>query len=834
MVGGSSGEVSAVSGEMLSRGGNLRFDARVLNKWGAQSVNRWYAAEESLRQRPPSDILMTDALGATFAFLFKYRPAVFQQGDLAFGAPAPVIVLLLVGLALGAPAVLSYVGVRGKSSRKDRIILGAIRVAALATLLVCLFRPKLLLSSAVPHRNYVGVLVDDSRSMRIADRAGRARADFVRDSVSTERSTLIAALRQRFQVRVYRFGGTANRLADSAALQFNENETRLGDALEAARRELESLPTSGLVLVTDGADNSRTAMSDELLTLRARSVPVFTIGVGAEKFDRDIEVRRVETAHSVLKGSTLMADVLVRQHGYAGVKVPLVIEDGGRIVASVDVVLPADGDVSPVRVQARLNEAGPRTLTFRIPLQTGEQVVQNNSQSTLVNVRDDREKILFVEGEPRHELRFIRAAVEADSNLQLVALQRSAEGKFLRLGVDGPDELLTGFPATRAELYHYRAIILGSIEASFFTRDQLMMLADFVNVRGGGLLLLGGRHALSEGGYAGTPLADVIPVELQGAAVPDSLSFFADLSVQLEPAGQIHAVSQLTTDPAKVAERWKSLPWVTSVNHIRRVKPGAVTLIKGSKPPLGRAGEPGVALSSYEQPVLVYQHYGRGLAIAFPIQDSWTWKMDATVPVDDQTFATFWRQLLRWLTADVPTRVSVRATPDQVNPRSPVDLHAEVTDSAYLRLNDAEVVAHVRTPTHGVRDIPLEWAVDRDGEYRATFTPDEPGVHVVRVDATARSGAKASDSSVVRVAELNEEFVDAEMRAPLLKRIAQETGGRYYTPPTTGTLAADIAMSRRGVTVVNEMDLWDMPINFLLLVVLVSAEWGFRKWRGLA
>jgi uncharacterized membrane protein len=104
-------------------------------------------------------------------------------------------------------------------------------------------------------------------------------------------------------------------------------------------------------------------------------------------------------------------------------------------------------------------------------------------------------------------MRFIRAAVEADSNLQVVALQRTAENKFLRLSIDTADELASGFPKTRAELFHYRSIILGNMEASFFTHDQLAMLADFVNVRGGGLLFLGGRRAFAEGGYAGTPLS---------------------------------------------------------------------------------------------------------------------------------------------------------------------------------------------------------------------------------------------------------------------------------------------------------------------------------------
>ncbi|MFI5244097.1 MAG: hypothetical protein ACHQQR_02645, partial [Gemmatimonadales bacterium] len=174
------------------------------------------------------------------------------------------------------------------------------------------------------------------------------------------------------------------------------------------------------------------------------------------------------------------------------------------------------------------------------------------------------------------------------------------------------------------------------------------------------------------------------------------------------------------------------------------------------------------------------------------------------------------------------------ASPDQVNPRSPVELRAEVLDSAFLKVNDADVMAHVTGPSKAVRDITLEWAVDRDGEYRATFTPDEPGLYVVRVEARRKDGGVAGDSAFVRVAELNGEFVDAEMRASLLKRIADETGGRFYTPSGIGTLPADVAMSKRGVTVVNEMDLWDMPIVFLLLVALVGSEWGYRKLRGLA
>jgi hypothetical protein len=494
-----------------------------------------------------------------------------------------------------------------------------------------------------------------------------------------------------------------------------------------------------------------------------------------------------------------------------------------------------------------LNDAGPRTLTFRIAPQSGEQVTQNNAQQALVVVRDRREKILYVEGEPRYEMTFIRRAVANDSNIQMVTLQRTADNKFLRLDVDNGEELAGGFPKTREELFKYRGIVLGSVDASFFTREQLQMLADFVGVRGGGLLLLGGRHAFGEGGYADTPLAPVMPVVIGGEAVPDSLTFLADIKAELTPAGAANAATQVAPTEEKSSERWKTLPPVTSVNFLRGLKPGAVVLLNGIVPDGQRADGPSGHVRRYEQPVLAYQRFGKGLAIALPVQDTYQWKMDATIPVDDQTFVTFWRQLLRWITSDVPNRVMVASQSDVASVREPISLTADVADSGYVMRNDAHVVAHLTTPSGTKRDIPMEWAVDRDGEYRATFTPDEAGNYQIVADAAPASGAKAvtdttrdrgaaSDPTYVRVnpaEQASREFVDAEMRASLLQRISRETGGKFYTPSTVSSLPEDIALSKRGVTVVNQMDLWDMPFIFLMLVGLVCAEWAYRKKRGL-
>jgi hypothetical protein len=794
---------------------------------------------------------MANWLESLFAFLFKYRPAVFEKGDFAFGSPRSVIVLLVLGALVGVPAILTYAAVRGKSTRRDRWILGGLRGVAILLLVFCLFRPMLLLSAAVPQRNYVGVLIDDSRSMQIADvDAGdarpQARADVVRHLVAGPDSSIRKALGDRFLVRYFRFSSSTQRIASADDVSFTGTSTRLGDAIEHARQELEAVPLSGLVVFTDGADNGRAPLGDELLSLRARSVPVFTVGIGRDRFDRDIEIRRVETARTALKGSALIADVLVRQRGYGGQKVPLVVEDDGKVIASQDVTLPADGDLAPVRVHVALNDPGPRTLTFKIAPQRGEQVTQNNTQQALVVVRDQREKILYVEGEPRYEMTFIRRAVASDSNIQLVTLQRTADNKFLRLDVDNGEELAAGFPKTREELFRYRAVILGSVDASFFTRDQLQMLADFVSLRGGGLLLLGGRHAFGEGGYADTPLAPVMPIVIAGEAVPDSLTFLADIKAELTPAGAASAATQVAATEEKTAARWKTLPAVTSVNYVRGIKPGAVVLLNGVVPENGRAELPGQgAVRRYEQPVLAYQRYGKGLSIALPVQDTHLWQMDPTTPVDDPTFATFWRQLLRWLTSDVPNRLTIAAQSDVVGTRDPIALTAEVADSDFVMRNDAHVIAHLTSPSGATRDIPMEWAVDRDGVYHATFTPDEVGNYevVAELDQSAAKAtdadsarARASDPMFVRVnpaTESSREFVDAEMRASLLQRISRETGGRFYTPANVSALPEDIALSKRGVTVVNQMDLWDMPFIFLLLVGLICAEWAYRKRRGL-
>jgi uncharacterized membrane protein len=760
------------------------------------------------------------ALEALFEFLFKYRPVVFEKGRFAFAAGPATYIVIAIALAVAVPALIAYARLRMRGGPRDRAVLLALRLAGLAIVVVALMHPILVVSEAVPQRNVVGVLVDDSRSMRIADLNGTTRADAVRHLLGTRDSSLYRALADKFVVRLFRFSGNGERVAQLGDLTYDGVRTQLGPALEAARQELTGVPLSGLVLVSDGADNSTGSLTDAVMSLGARHVPVFTVGVGRERFTKDIEVSRVEAPRNVLKGASLVVDVLVAQRGYTGDKVQMIVEDGGRIVSTQSVTLSGDGEAIPVRVRVPTTEAGARVLTFRIPPQPGEMVAQNNTQQAIVNVSDRREKILYIEGEPRSEMRFLRNAVRDDKNLQIVTLQRLAKDQFRRFSVDDSLDLVAGFPKTRDELFAYKGIILGSIEASYFTGDQLRMLADFVSERGGGLLALGGRRALGEGGFAGTPVAEVLPVDL-GGGPNDKSGYFSELKVDVTVPGSMHAATQIADAESTSAKRWKTMPAVTSVNRIGRARPGATVLLTGTPT---KGGE--------RQTVLAFQRYGRGKAIAFPVQDSWLWQM--LNDVDDVTFESYWRQLLRWLVSDVPSRVMVAAAGDQAAPGDAVELNAEVSDRTFLKVNNAEAVARVTSPSGNVSEMPLEWSVTRDGQYKASFTPTEKGLY--RVDVRARMGTDSivSDPSYIASGDLSTEYFGAEMRAPLLRRIADETGGRFYTGEKVAQLAKDIVFTDAGNTVVDRKDLWDMPIVFLLILALVTSEWGYRKLRGLA
>ena len=759
-------------------------------------------------------------MDALFEFFFKYRPALFRQGDIVLRGPWPIATLLIAGVLVAAVVGYSYLRPRGRAGALDRGVMAVLRTAALCVIVLCLLQPTLVLRAVVPQRNFVGVLIDDSRSMTLPGADGRPRSAFVGDQLTAD-GALMKALSERFAVRVFSFSSATGRVTDPNGLTYEGTRTDLASALDRVREDLSAVPLSGIVVISDGADNGGRVLAESLVPLQAASVPVFTIGLGEDELSPDVQIDRVQAPASVLLGSAVVVDVVISQRGYEGDVVTLEVADETRILSQEQVTLGDDGEPVVTRVRFTADQAGPRRLRFSIAPASGERVEGNNRRELLMNVRDDRKKVLYFEGEPRFEVKFMRRAVDGDENVQLVVLQRTAPDKFLRLDVDGAEELQSGFPKSREELFRYQGLVLGSVEAGFFTHDQLLMIQDFVSQRGGGLLVLGGRNALAEGGYAGTPVADVIPVVLEASQGDNPVA--VALKVAPTPAGTLHPVAQIAAAGELASAVWERLPELTSLNPIHAVKPGATTLLTGT---------PGSG-DSRQQVVLAWQRFGRGRSFALPIQDSWIWQMHADVPLEDQSHERFWGQLLRGLVDGVGDPVSVTLDRERADPGQPITVSARVRDSTYIDLNDAAVSARLISPSGAERDVPLEWSVEDDGLYTGTFIPDEDGTWAVDVTATRADLTIGRDEIWARVGAGDDEFFDAARRQALLERVAEETGGRSYSADDWDQLPEDLQYAGSGVTMVEERDLWDMPIFFLILIGLIGSEWAFRRRRGL-
>lgn len=757
-------------------------------------------------------------LESMFQMVFGYRRVLFEQGEFRLSPSVGSYLAALVVLAIVGATILIYRRASLRGRLRDRIVLASLRLATLGLLLLCLFRPVLAVKAAIPQRNLLAVVLDDSRSMQIPDVNGAPRGAFVQREFGE--SALMKGLSERFGLRVFRFSSAADRLASANGLTFTGQQTRLGAALDGVRQEMSGLPVAGMVVVSDGADTSETPLEEALLALKAEGLPVFTVGVGSERLERDIEISRVTVPKTALKGGSMLVDIAITQRGYSGKTVTVDVEDDGRIVGSQQVQLPEDGSQIAVRTRALASESGPRTLQVRVTRQPDEIVAQNNARQAHVEVRDGPQKILYFEGEPRFELKFIKRAVADDANLHVVALQRTADKKFYRIDVDKPEELVNGFPTSRDELFAYRGLILGSVEAGAFSGDQLRMIAEFVDKRGGGLLMLGGPRAFGEGGYGGTPVADALPVTFgRNQTPPDQL---AVTRVKVSPTREAngHAITQIAGDERASAKRWPELPELTTINDLGDVKAGATVLLSG------------LDERRRSHVVMAQERYGRGKAIVLATQDTWRWQMHASISVEDQTHETFWRQLMRWLIDGVPETVEVRA-PERVTPGDAIVLSAEVVDPAFVEVNDAAVVAHVTAPDGTTSDVPLAWGGDRPGEYRGTLSAARAGAYEVTVEATRGEQALGRSTVHVQAAPSDDEYVNAALNPERLRRIADETGGRFYTADTLGRLPEDIRYSGRGVVSVEERELWNMPLMLFLLVGLVCLEWRYRRAVGL-
>ena len=751
-----------------------------------------------------------------------------------FAYPLPWWLAVLLAAAIAAVAYGEYRRPLSPLTRVQRSGLVTLRVLALAILVLCLFRPIAILPPIGTRDAIVPILVDASRSMRLDDADGQTRLARANALLKNE---LGATLSSRFTTELYTVG-EALAPAKVDALTADARRTDLAGALTAVRERYRGQQVAGIILLSDGGDTgSGTSGGSGRLGGygssgsggEAGGPPVFAVGIGSPDGPRDREVLGISTGDPRLDHASVDLHVTAMSTGFGRQPFTLRVLGNGQLLETRRIVPPADGSPIDEVFTVSPDPLNPTVYAADIPRDESETVAENNTRSVLVSPAGRKRRLLVLEGAPGHEHSFITRAWTADPGLELDSVTRKGKNGdgvdtfFVQAGAGRSAALTSGFPAKREQLYAYDALVIANVEADFFSRAQLAMASDFVAERGGGLLVLGGR-SFAQRGLSGTPLEEVLPVELndrRGGLVRtsrDTGALAAHNKLTVTAEGETHPVMRIGGTPDETRKMWSALPALAASATLGGPRPGATVLALTTAPGGGVF------------PVVAVQRYGQGRSMVFAGEASWRWKM--MVASSDRSYEFFWRQAARWLSSSSPDPVTI-GLPDAPEPGDAISVDVEARDAGFAPVADAIVDATLTRPGGATEAVKLRHADPAGGRYTAALAPDQPGLYRIHAEARRGTTPLGAADRWMYVGGADREFADPRLNEGFLRRIARNSGGRYVRAAEAARVPAWLEATVPQNAAPERRDLWHEPWAFALVVVLLSAEWILRRRWGL-
>jgi hypothetical protein len=766
--------------------------------------------------------------------------------------PAAWIVVLLILPAFGLVTWIGYA--RESIGSTTRVVLASLRILAFLLLFVVLSRPVRVQQREEVRPAEVVVLVDDSASMRRKDTysgspetraalqelAGAAPAELSRLELvqrALEGELVPLFERGEYQARLFGFAESATPLAGTSSLTGRGTGTHLGDAVTQVLATHRGRNVTDVVVISDGRSNGGTPVLEAARAAGAAGIPVHTLVVGDTRPEKNAIVELVEAPGEALEGDELAVTVRILGRGAT---------DSGEVQALLE-ELDEDGNVvRPVyEEEARLTEDGERVVLvappvdaglrtgerrFRvsIPPLSGETMTDDNKVEFSVHVIPARMRVLYVDGYPRWEYRYLKnLLLRSDKNLDVHCFLLSATPDF-------PQEAsrhlspLRSIPTTREELLSsYDVIILGDVDPSQISHDPsrvdefLSSVREFVEA-GGGLLFQAGEW-YNPRRYLTTPLKDVLPVVLDPTGV---LAFEGDTQREfrprLEEPTNPHEILRLHPDAEVNRRLWedpeeglRGFYWYAPVD---KAKPGAQTLLRHPEH-RSQADE--------NYPLLVLGYYPAGRTMFLAIDSTWMWRYH----YGDRYHETFWRNAIRWLalgrlkSGDRRFRIETsRATYDL---EDRIFLEARVLDEDFRPSRKATRLLHWSGPEGDENELELSLAPGRPGLYRGGLLVDRPGLY----RAWMESGGKRVSATEFEVRLPSRETADPSPDPQALELFASKTGGRALDLARSGELADEFGggEERREPISSRLEDAWDTWTTLLVALGLLSAEWILRK-----
>ena len=800
-------------------------------------------------------------------------------------------IVLLVVPAIWIFAAFVYRRENKTATSRSRWLLAYLRMALLLLLFFVLAEPVLHLEWQNVKESYVVCLLDDSKSMTLIDKMNDAesrkklarvtevakpdeevlsadqerelaklrRIDLLNRALANrmfepkeqgkDRETAMEKLAERYNLRVYSFSDHLSEISgdftrEAAAKRKAANEppapnldatgesTAIGEELAQVMNDLNGQTVAAIVLFTDGRNTS----GQDPVSWTQRQAehgglpPVYAVGVGNPADPRNLEITSLQAPDVALAKDWVNFEIRLKSHGFEGQNVELLLQDKDQILEKKTITLVGGDTEQTDSLRHGFDKPGDVEVKVLIPPDPGEILETDNTRVHHIKIVDEKIKVLFVDGYPRWEYRYLKNALIRDKSMIVSCYLQSADDDFPQEGSPGTQPLLA-FPTDRKELFDYDVILFGDVDMNELVNPDKKQgteqnLSDFVEEIGGGIAFMAGFRDDPKS-YRNTALAKLLPVVLEdsgegvGMEVAQTESFYPRLTEE----GKRSPLMKLDKDDQVNQNLWEAnspdaLPGLFWFFQVKRPKPGAQVLAEHptAKNTQGKA-----------YPLVATQPFGRGRTLFVATDETWRWRFIR----GDRYFYAFWGEAIRFLRGgkllggkryDVKTDKAIYTLAERVK------IEATIRDEQYNPVTDEKYPATIESPTGVKTEIDLDLVKDSKGKYQKVYLATEVGVYQIWVGPDVIGEEKERAYATFEVKMPTREFEDPLMDRKSLEGIAAASHGTFLPLYDLDQLPEKVnqpseVMKRES----KEKDLWNSPGIFLLFALLITLEWVLRK-----
>lgn len=782
--------------------------------------------------------------------------------EIVFRGSFPLWLAIVLMVAIAGMAVAFYFTESMKITRTRRLVLAGLRAFVLCAIVFLLCKPVAVRDVKTDKPRPIVLLVDNSQSMTnkdprltIADKVRIAiaqdklapdhgavapasaegllggsrpsRAEMVKAVFENKRLELAAKLRTKGPVQPFLFGSKMRGFADKdlpwlKALNAEDPRSEITDGLnDLLQRDENELPAA-IVIATDGRDNgSKTQWDDVALEAARLKVPFFVYGVGGSTAGF-LQLKDAAIQNTLFVEDTVSVPFRFRAQGIKDGEVELNLTLGGKVVATKRVTVKEGQDVTETLSFTPTKEdasAGKREIIATVKINQGAEVLEDRF-AKMVRIADRKVKMLYIESNPRWEFKFMQRAFVRDRRVDPTFLVLNGDRKAMESGAP----FLANFPDQRKDLFAFDMLIIGDVDANYFTPEQRNWIKDFVT-EGGGLVVIAGRlHAPSS--WLGTPLADVLPVEVPSLKFPiDDARRPTEFKPTISDFGKRGSILSFADDPIENVQAWNEFPGFYWHYPVTKLRPAAVSLMDHPREKI---------VDEKPMPLLAMHYYGKGLVLFSALEETWRWRFNEA----DKYFARYWGQVvyaigLPYTLGSKSGQMAIAGGEAVLGKTSQV--YARLFTPEYRPLNKERVTAQLErldAPPNEekFRTVVFEAVTNQPGEYVATVPNDRVGRYALKVE----SGEEAAVLDYRVTLPPEHELSPGPMNEDGLRKLAEQSGGKFFREEDLHKLANEIQPQKTSFTQRKETLLWTFWPVLLLVVVMFTAEWLMRKFSNMS